>query len=84
VKDERMAACVVTHPGKFFKLKLGIKTWVIREVNNGRVRVWKTENLLEGKRVYLLKGLEEGHRESLKAVELWNKPERALDSVTGK
>lgn len=46
----------MAHPGKVFKLKLGVKTWAIRKVNNGRVRVWKTENLLEGKRVYPLKG----------------------------
>lgn len=84
MKDERMAVCVVIYFGKFFKLKLGIKIWVIREVNNGRVRVWKIENFLEGKRVYLLKGFEEGYREFLKAVELWNKFERVLDFVIGK
>lgn len=48
--------------GSFFKLKLGVKTWEIREMNHGGVRVWKTENPLEGKRVYLFKGPEEGSR----------------------
>lgn len=58
-----MAACVVGYRWKFLKLKLGVKAWEIGEENNGLARVWKTETLLEGKRVYLFKGPEEGQHE---------------------